>query len=114
MRWILSRARSAFRITDTELSVIAALAQITEGGRPRFVAAAVVGWALPAHGSGLPRAARIREAFLHYLGRSELLDAQATETGSALALSHARYGVIAAAAARRQALGTDPGTLAVI
>ena len=45
---------------------------------------------------------------------AELLDAQATETGSALALSHARYGVIAAAAARRQALGTDPGTLAVL
>ena len=45
---------------------------------------------------------------------AELLDAQATETGSALALSHARYGVIAAVAERRQALGADPGTLAVL
>jgi hypothetical protein len=33
----------------------------------QLVAAAVVGWALPAHGNGLPRTARIREAFLHYL-----------------------------------------------
>jgi hypothetical protein len=33
----------------------------------QFVATAVVGWALPGHGSGLPRAARIREAFLQYL-----------------------------------------------
>jgi outer membrane protein len=44
----------------------------------------------------------------------ELLDAQATETGSTLALSNARYGAIAAAAARRQARGADPGTLAVL
>lgn len=33
----------------------------------QFVAAAIVGWALPAHGNGLPRTARLREAFLHYL-----------------------------------------------
>ena len=32
-----------------------------------FVAAAIVGWALPTHGIGLPRGGRIREAFLHYL-----------------------------------------------
>ncbi|HEX5631616.1 MAG TPA: TolC family protein, partial [Gemmatimonadales bacterium] len=45
---------------------------------------------------------------------AELLDAQATATGSALALSGARYGVITAAAARRQALGDDPGALAAL
>jgi outer membrane protein TolC len=45
---------------------------------------------------------------------AELLDAQATETGSALALSNARYEVITAAAARRQALGADPGALAAL
>lgn len=45
---------------------------------------------------------------------AELLDAQATETASALSLSHARYGVIVAAAERRRALGGDPGTLAVL
>ena len=43
---------------------------------------------------------------------AELLSAQATETGSALALANARYGVITAAAERRQALGGDPGELA--
>lgn len=45
---------------------------------------------------------------------AELLDAQATETGSMLALSNARYEVITAAAARRQALGADPGGLAAL
>jgi outer membrane protein len=44
----------------------------------------------------------------------ELLDAQAVETGSALGLAGARYGVIAAAAERRRALGLDPGTIAVL
>ena len=43
---------------------------------------------------------------------AELLSAQATETGSALALANARYGVITAAAERRQALGGDPDELA--
>ena len=33
----------------------------------QFMGAAIVGWALPGHGNGLPRGARIREAFLHYL-----------------------------------------------
>lgn len=42
----------------------------------------------------------------------ELLDAQTAETQSALSLAQARYAAIAAAAARRQALGRDPGTLA--
>ena len=37
----------------------------------------------------------------------ELLDAAAAETRSRLAFSQARYEVIAAAAARRQALGLD-------
>jgi len=45
-------------------------------------------------------------------GVVELLDAQAAETGSALALAEARYGAIAAAAERRRALGLDPATLA--
>jgi outer membrane protein TolC len=45
---------------------------------------------------------------------AELLGAEATRTASALALSGARYGVIAAAASRRQALGADPGTLAAL
>jgi outer membrane protein TolC len=45
---------------------------------------------------------------------AELLGAQATRTGSALALSAARYGVIAAAAARRQAIGADPGSLVAL
>lgn len=42
----------------------------------------------------------------------ELLDAQAAETQSALALSEARWATIAADAARRLALGVDPATLA--
>ncbi len=42
----------------------------------------------------------------------ELLDAQTAETQSALSLAQARYAAISAAAARRQALGGDPGTLA--
>ena len=42
----------------------------------------------------------------------ELLDAQAVETQSALALSQARWSTIAADAARRLALGIDPATLA--
>jgi outer membrane protein TolC len=45
-------------------------------------------------------------------GVVELLDAQAAETQSALALSEARWRTIVAAAERRQALGLDPATLA--
>jgi outer membrane protein TolC len=45
-------------------------------------------------------------------GVVELLDAQAAETQSALALSAARSGAIVAAAERRRALGLDPATLA--
>ncbi len=41
----------------------------------------------------------------------ELLDAQATETQSALGFSQARWIAIAAAADRRRALGRDPGSL---
>ena len=44
----------------------------------------------------------------------DLLDAQAVETRSALALSDARYRVIVAAAERRRALGGDPATLAAL
>ncbi|HSQ28557.1 MAG TPA: TolC family protein [Gemmatimonadaceae bacterium] len=44
----------------------------------------------------------------------ELLDAQAVETQSALALSQARWGAIVAAAERRRALGLDPATLAAL
>lgn len=44
----------------------------------------------------------------------ELLDAQATEIQSALALSHARYGAIVAAAERRRAIGGDPASLAAL
>jgi outer membrane protein TolC len=47
-------------------------------------------------------------------GVVELLDAAAAETASALGYSHARYATIAAAAARRQAMGGDPGTLAAL
>jgi outer membrane protein len=43
-----------------------------------------------------------------------LLEAQATETQSALALSQARWSAIVAAAERRRALGLDPATLASI
>lgn len=42
----------------------------------------------------------------------ELLDAAAAEARTAVELSAARYAVIAADAARRQALGRDPGSLA--
>ena len=42
----------------------------------------------------------------------ELLDAQAAETQSVLALSQARWGAIVAAAERRRALGLDPASLA--
>jgi len=42
----------------------------------------------------------------------ELLDAQAVETQSAVALSQARWSAIVAAAERRRALGRDPATLA--
>ena len=44
----------------------------------------------------------------------DLLDAQAVETNSALALSEACYRVIIAAAERRRALGGDPATLAAL
>jgi outer membrane protein TolC len=44
----------------------------------------------------------------------ELLDAQAAETQSALALAQARWGAIVADAERRRALGLDPATLAVL
>ena len=42
---------------------------------------------------------------------AELLDAQATETQSALGFSQARWSTIAAAAERLRALGKDPGSL---
>jgi outer membrane protein len=42
---------------------------------------------------------------------AELLDAQAVETQSALALSQSRWGAIVAAAERRLALGHDPAAL---
>ena len=45
-------------------------------------------------------------------GVVELLDAQATETQSVLALSQARWAAIVAAAERRRALGLDPASLA--
>ncbi len=45
---------------------------------------------------------------------TELLDAQASATASALAHSAARYGVITAFADRRQAVGADPGELAML
>lgn len=44
----------------------------------------------------------------------ELLDAAAAETGAALAFSNARFAAIDAAADRRRALGSDPGTLTVL
>jgi outer membrane protein TolC len=45
---------------------------------------------------------------------AELLDAAATDTRSALALSAARYAVITAGAERLRASGRDPGTLALL
>lgn len=45
-------------------------------------------------------------------GVVELLETQAVETQSALALSQARFGTIVAAAERRRALGLDPASLA--
>jgi outer membrane protein TolC len=45
---------------------------------------------------------------------TELLDAQTTETQSALALSQARWAAIVAAAERRRALGQDPASLATL
>jgi len=45
-------------------------------------------------------------------GVAELLDAQAAETQSTLALAEARWSAIVAAADRRRALGLDPATLA--
>jgi outer membrane protein TolC len=47
-------------------------------------------------------------------GVVELLDAQAAETASTLALSQARWGAIVAAAERRRALGLDPISLATL
>src|SRR4029453_14783954 len=47
-------------------------------------------------------------------GVVELLDAQAAETQSTLALSQARWGAIVAAAERRRALGLDPATPAAL
>jgi outer membrane protein len=44
----------------------------------------------------------------------DLLDAQAVETRSALALTDARYRVIVADAERRRAVGGDPATLAAL
>jgi outer membrane protein TolC len=43
-----------------------------------------------------------------------LLDASAAQARTAVELSAARYAVIAADAARRQALGRDPGTLVLL
>lgn len=45
---------------------------------------------------------------------TELLDAQAAQTQSALALSQARWAAIVAAAERRRALGQDPASLATL
>ncbi|HEU4584102.1 MAG TPA: TolC family protein [Gemmatimonadaceae bacterium] len=45
---------------------------------------------------------------------ADLLDAQAADVGSALGLSQARYAAIVAGAERRQALGLDPATIAVL
>ncbi len=45
---------------------------------------------------------------------TELLDAQAADTQSALAFAQARYTVIADAAERRLSIGRDPATLAVL
>jgi outer membrane protein len=45
---------------------------------------------------------------------AELLDAQAVETQSALGLSQARWGAIAAAAERLLAIGRDPAVLTVL
>lgn len=47
-------------------------------------------------------------------GVVELLDAAAAETASAMGYAHARFAAIAAAAARRQATGGDPATLATL
>jgi outer membrane protein TolC len=47
-------------------------------------------------------------------GVVELLDAAAVETSSALAFSRARFTALAAVAARRQAVGSDPGALAAL
>jgi outer membrane protein TolC len=44
----------------------------------------------------------------------ELLDAAATETATALALSHAKFAAIGATADRRRASGRDPGSLTVL
>jgi outer membrane protein TolC len=44
----------------------------------------------------------------------ELLDAQAAETQTALALSQAQFAAIAGAAARRQATGADPAGIAAL
>ncbi len=45
---------------------------------------------------------------------ADLLDAQAADVRSALGLSEARYAAIVAGAERRQALGLDPATIAVL
>ncbi len=45
---------------------------------------------------------------------SELLDAQAAETATALGLAKARFDLVAALAARRLAAGRDPGTLELL
>ena len=55
-----------------------------------------------------------RRALPRFLKVKELLDAQAVETQSALAMSQARWSTIAAAADRRRALGLDPATLAAL
>jgi outer membrane protein TolC len=44
---------------------------------------------------------------------AELLDAAAIETQQHLALANTRYDLIVAAAARRRALGLDPGALGI-
>lgn len=47
-------------------------------------------------------------------GITDLLDAQASETQSALGFAQARYAVIVAAAERRRALGGDPASLSAL
>lgn len=53
--------------TDGETIELLQRPRVTVDETWQFIGAAVVGWSMPGDGAGLPRGARIREAFLRYL-----------------------------------------------
>jgi outer membrane protein TolC len=96
-----ARARAAVEIEQTRTALSVALIRLDIAERAAAQSAEAHRIVSRKYGGGLA-------------GVVELLETQAVETESALALSQARFGTIAAAAERRRALGLDPASLAVL